>query len=72
MRYISGSAKKGRKTYYFVKDTVTGQIDSQCTRYLKHKVMQNRSSNTVDRIARILPYYMDFLADRMEFISMFG
>ena len=64
MRYIQGSVKKGRKTYFFIKDTVTGQIDTQCTRYLKHKVMQNRSLNTVLRIARILPFYMDFLADR--------
>ncbi len=64
MRYIQGSVKKGRKTYFFIKDSVTGQMDKQCTRYLKHKVMQNRSKNTVERIARILPFYMDFLADR--------
>lgn len=39
MRYIQGSVKKGRKTYFFIKDSVTGQMDKQCTRYLKHKVM---------------------------------
>ena len=57
-------AKKGRKTYFYVKDSETGQIEPQCTRYLKHKVMQNRAHNTILRIARILPYYMDFLYDR--------
>ncbi len=64
MRYVSGSAKKGRKTYFFVKDTLTGKMEPSCTKYLKHKVMQNRSYNTVVRIARILPYYMDFIASR--------
>lgn len=70
MRYIQGSVKKGRKTYFFIKDTVTGQMDKQCTRYLKHKVMQNRSKNTVERIARILPFYLDFLADRNLTLSL--
>ena len=64
MKYIYGQAKKGRKTYFYVKDSETGQIEPQCTRYLKHKVMQNRAHNTILRIARILPYYMDFLYDR--------
>lgn len=63
MRYISGSARRGKKTYYYIKDTVTGQMDKQCTRYLKHKTLQNRSDNTVLHIARILPYYMNFLSD---------
>ena len=64
MKYTSGSVKKGRRTYYYIKNTETGQIESQCTKYLKHKVMQNRAANTVIRIAGILPFYMDFLADR--------
>lgn len=64
MRYISGKAKKGRKTYYYVKDSVTGEFEKSCTKYLKHKVMQNRSDNTIKRICRILPYYMNFLEER--------
>ncbi len=64
MRYIQGSVRKGRKTYFFIKDTVTGELDKPCTRYLKHKTMQNRSKNTVERISRILPFYMDFLSER--------
>jgi len=64
MRYISGQVKKGRKTYYFVKDTVTGELDKSCTKYLKHKVLQNRAANTILRISHILPYYMDFLSER--------
>ena len=64
MRYTSGSVKKGKRTYYYIKNTETGQIEPQCTKYLKHKVMQNRAANTVIRIAGILPFYMDFLADR--------
>lgn len=64
MKYTSGSVKKGRRTYYYVKNTETGLIEPQCTKYLKHKVMQNRAANTVIRIAGILPFYMDFLADR--------
>ncbi len=64
MRYTSGSVKKGRKTYFYVKDTVTGQLDKSCTKYLKHKTMQNRAENTLLRISRILPYYMDFLYER--------
>ncbi len=31
-KYISGSAKKGTTTYYFVKDAVTGKLDTDCTR----------------------------------------
>ena len=54
-KYISGSAKKGTTTYYFVKDAVTGKMDADCTRYLKHKVRQDRANNTVKRIAYILP-----------------
>ena len=64
VRYISGSVKKGRKTYFFVKDTLTGKMEVSCTKYLKHKVMQNRSYNTVLRISRILPFYMDFMSER--------
>ena len=64
MRYIEGSTKKGSKTYFFIKDTLTGQIEPKCTRYLKHKVMQNRSQNTVERIARVLPFYLNFLAGK--------
>lgn len=64
MKYTSGSVKKGSRTLYYVKNTETGEIHPQCTRYLKHKVMQNRSANTVIRIAGILPFYMDFLSDR--------
>ena len=55
-KYISGSAKKGTTTYYFVKDAVTGKLDTDCTRYLKHKVRQNRANNTIKRIAYILPF----------------
>lgn len=46
-KYISGFAKKGTTTYYFVKDAVTGKLDTDCTRYLKHKVRQNRANNTI-------------------------
>lgn len=56
MKYTSGSVKKGRRTYYYIKNTETGQIESQCTKYLKHKVLQNRAANTVIRIAGILPF----------------
>ena len=70
MRYIAGKAMKGKKTYYFVKDTETGMIEAQCTRYLKHKTMQNRADNTILRIARILPYYMDYLNERNLTLSM--
>lgn len=64
MRYISGHVKKGRKTYYYVKDTQTGAFEKSCTKYLKHKILQNRSLNTVNRIAYTLPYYMNFLSER--------
>lgn len=64
MRYLSGKAKKGQKTYYFVKDSTTGELEKSCTKYLKHKVMQNRSDNTVKRICLILPYYMNFLSEK--------
>ena len=63
-KYISGSAKKGNTTYYFVKDASTGMMDTNCTRYLKHKVRQNRADATVKRIACILPHYMNYLSDR--------
>ena len=63
-KYISGSAKKGTTTYYFVKDAVTGKLDTDCTRYLKHKVRQNRANNTIKRIAYILPFYMNYLSDK--------
>lgn len=63
-KYISGSAKKGTTTYYFLKDAVTGKLDTDCTRYLKHKVRQNRANNTIKRIAYILPFYMNFLSDK--------
>ena len=64
MRYISGHVKKGRKTYYYVKDTQTGSFEKSCTKYLKHKILQNRSLNTVNRIAYTLSYYMNFLSER--------
>ena len=48
----------------FVKDAVTGKSDTDCTRYLKHKVRQNRANNTIKRIAYILPFYMNFLSDK--------
>lgn len=63
-KYISGSAKRGTTTYYFVKDAVTGKLDTDCTRYLKHKVRQNRANNTIKRIAYILPFYMNYLSDK--------
>lgn len=65
-KYISGSAKKGTTTYYFVKDAVTGKLDTDCTRYLKHKVRQNRANNTIKRIAYILPFYMNYLCRLVE------
>lgn len=64
MRYISGHVKKGRKTYYYVKDTQTGSFEKSCTKYLKHKILQNRSLNTVNRIAYTLSYYMNFLSEQ--------
>ena len=64
MKYTSRSVKKGRKTYYYIEEVKTGAIEKDCTKYLKHKVLQNRSANTVLRIARILPYYMNFLDER--------
>ena len=69
MRYISGTAKKGRRTFYFIKDSVTGEINRPCTKYLKHKVMQNRAHNTVLGIAKALPYYMDFIYERNITVS---
>lgn len=59
-----GICKKGTTTYYFVKDAVTGKLDTDCTRYLKHKVRQNRANNTIKRIAYILPFYMNYLSDK--------
>ncbi len=64
MKYIFGKAKKGNTTYFFVKDAVADKIEPYCTRYLKHKTMQNRSVNTVRRIALCLSYYMNFLDSR--------
>ncbi len=61
MRYKACSVKKGKKTYHYILDKETGNIQKECTKYLKHKAMQNRSENTIIQIARILPYYMDFL-----------
>ena len=71
-KYISGSAKKGTITYYFVKDAVTGKLDTDCTRYLKHKVRQNRANNTIKRIAYILPFYMNFLCDPYDPLQIPG
>ena len=68
-KYISGSAKKGTTTYYFVKDAVTGKLDTDCTRYLKHKVRQNRANNTIKRIAYILPFYMNYLSGQFQILS---
>jgi len=64
MKYIQGSVKKGRRTYLYLKDSQSGEIEKSCTKYLKHKIMQNRSINTVKRIAKILVYYMNFLSDK--------
>ena len=63
MKYTSGSVKKGRRTYFFVKDE-TGAMEKNCTKYLKHKIMQNRSVNTVARIAKILVFYMNYLSEK--------
>jgi integrase len=62
--YQSGFVKQGRQGYFYIKNTETGGFENDCTRYLKHKAKQNRSINTVKRIARILPFYMNFLSER--------
>lgn len=54
----------GRKTYYYLQDNDDFQILIQPSKYLKHKVNQNCSINTVRQIAFSLSYYFNYLNEQ--------
>lgn len=64
-RYYVDNVKDGKKIYYIIRSNDDSSIIKEPTKYLKHKMQQHRSPNTVRRLAYALTYYMEYL-DEVE------
>ena len=62
-RFYIETIKYRRNTYYLVRSMDDASIVTEPTKYLKHKVLQHRSSNTVRRLAYSLIYYLNYMED---------
>lgn len=60
-RFCVESLKVNGNNWYCIKDGETGEMIFEATKYLKHKVREHLSPNTVRKIAYALTYYLDFL-----------
>lgn len=54
---------ENRKRYYYLRDMDSCDLLELPSKYLKHKVFENRSPNTVKRIGYVLIYYLKYLDD---------
>lgn len=63
MRYSVEHLKdpQKRRTYYIIRDMDTFEITLLPSKYLKHKIISNKSPNTVRRYAFSISYYMNYL-----------
>ena len=59
--YKVAKVADGRKEYYYIYDSVTGQISDLATRYLKYRMDLHVSPNTVRRNAYSIVLYINYL-----------
>ena len=64
--YEVGSVQFDGKTYFLVRRTEDASICLLPTKYLKHKTKANCSPNTVERSARALSYFMEYMRERLR------
>ena len=62
--YEVGSVQFDGKTYFLIRRTEDTSICVFPTKYLKHKTKANCSPNTVERSARALSYFMEYMWER--------
>lgn len=62
--YYADTLADGKTTYYLIRLEADGSILPLQTKYLKHKMNERCSSNTVQRIAYTIAFYMNFLAEQ--------
>ena len=62
--YEVGSVQFDGKTYFLIRRTEDTSICVIPTKYLKHKTKANCSPNTVERSARALSYFMEYMWER--------
>lgn len=62
-KYYADNLKDGKKIYFLIRSVEDDAILPLQTKYLKHKMNERCSRNTVKRIAYALSYYMNFLAE---------
>lgn len=58
------SLKINNQKYFFLRETENMKIILDSSRYLKHKIMEQCSPNTVKRIAYAISYYLNFLDEQ--------
>lgn len=63
-KYYVDSVKDIDKIYYFIRSTDDFSIIKEPSKYLKHKINQRRSPNTVRRIAYGISYYLNFMEQK--------
>ena len=59
--YKVAKVKDGRREYFYIYDSVTGQISDLATRYLKYRTDLHVSPNTVRRNAYSIVVYINYL-----------
>ena len=62
-QYYVDSVKDGKKIYYIIRSSDDSAIIIEPTKYLKHKLNQRRSPNTVRRLAYGISYYMNYIEE---------
>lgn len=60
-RYKVETISENTEKYFLIRDYDTMDIVLLPTKYLKHKIMSNRSPNTVRRSAFAICYYLEYL-----------
>lgn len=62
-RYYVDRVKDGKKIYYVIRSSDDTSIIMEPTKYLKHKLNQRRSPNTIRRLAYGISYYMNYMEE---------
>lgn len=63
-RYIVEEIMYRKKQYYLLREVESMNVIGLASQYLKHKINQGCSPNTVRRLAYALAHYWDFLAEK--------
>lgn len=63
-KYCVGHLKDMDKTYYFIQTIDDFSMVKEPTQYLRHKINQRRSPNTVKKLAYGICYYLNFMDEK--------